>query len=85
MPDPFNPPPQQPQDPRQTPYGGAYAQGAQYGTHRSGWFWVAITVGIIGVVAIAISLMMASMVKTLGMDASGGSMDFSGGDRKSVV
>jgi protease IV len=102
MPDPFNPLPQQPQDPRQTPYqapyaapyqgrpqapygyGGAYAQGAPYGTHRSGWFWVAVTVGILGVVAISISLMMASMVKSLGMDANGGSMDF-GGDSIAVI
>src|ERR1700679_453473 len=65
----------------QAPYGGAYAP---QGTHRSGWFWVAVTVGIIGVVAIAICLMMASMVKTLGMDANGGSMDF-GGDSIAVI
>lgn len=98
MPDPFNTPPQQPQDPRQTPYqapiqvpyagpyGGGYAQpGARLGTHRSRWFWVAVTVGIIGLVAIAISLIVASMVKTLGVDASGGSMDFGGGSSIAVI
>lgn len=93
------PPQPPPQDPRQGqyqtpyqaqqpgfrgPYGPGY--GAPYPpvARRSGWFWAAITVAIVGVVVIAMSWIAASMVKSLGVDAGGDGLDF-GGDSIAVI
>ena len=62
-------------------YGGAYAPQR---ARRSGWFWAAITAAIVGVVAIAMVGIVASMVKSLGSDANVDGLDF-GDDSIAVI
>jgi protease IV len=86
------PPPFQGQRPEVRGYAQGYAPGYApgYGVPspraraRSGWFWAAIAVGILGVVVIAVSLIVASAVKSLDMDASGGDLAF-GSDSIAVI
>jgi protease-4 len=81
---PYQPPYQAPQAGFRGPYAGGYADPYPQPPRRSGWFWVAIIVAVVGVVVIAISLIVASMAKSLGADVDGGSAGF-GRDSIAVI
>lgn len=95
MPD-FPPPPPPPfgQPPYQVPrpnpqgefrgswpagYGAAYAVPP---SRRSAWFWVAITVAILGVIAVILGLLLASVVKGMRSDDGADGLGF---DRDSIA
>ncbi len=79
-----------PQPPYQTPQGSyrvPYAAGypAPYPQQRrSGWFWAAVTVMIVGAVMIALGLIAASTMKTLVAGTEGGGVGF-GEDSIAVI
>ena len=80
---PPQPPYQQPQGQYRDPYTTGYP--APYPLQRrSGWFWAAITVMIVGAVMIAIGLMFVSAVKTMVADSDSGSSSF-GRDSIAVI
>ncbi len=99
MPEPLSPqPPQQdpretPYQAARPEFRGPYAPGYAYGPgypapypyppKRPAWPWVLITLGILGLGAIALSIFFASMVKALDMDAGGGNLNF--GDNSIAV
>jgi protease-4 len=58
------------------PYSAGYGAPYAAGPRRSGWFWVAMTVLILGVVVVAMSLIFASAFKTMMSDTTGGSTSF---------
>ena len=73
------------------PYGTPYAQAAPYPTYgqpprkrRSPWFWVAVIGGSFAAVALLITLMIWSTVKSISGDESG-SIDGFGGSRIGVI
>ena len=80
------PPPYQqsqtPPPPYAGPYGGGYA--AYPAPRRSGWFWAAITVLVLGLVVIAFGMIIASAVKTLVADSDTNSGGF-GSDSIAVI
>jgi protease-4 len=88
MPDtlPPQPPPPYQEPPPQSrgPYASGYAAPYPVPQRRSGWFWAAITVAIVGVVAIAIGLIFASVARTLSLESGGGDLNF-GSDSIAVI
>src|ERR1700722_7190449 len=73
------------------PYGNPYAQAAPYPTYgqpprqrRSPWFWVAVIGGSFAAVALLITLMIWSTVKSISGDESG-AIDGFGGSRIGVI
>jgi protease-4 len=80
---PYQPPYQAPQAEFRSPYVG-YAGAYPPPPRRSGWFWVAIIVAVVVVAAIALSLIFASMVKSLGADVDSSSAGF-GRDSIAVI
>ena len=83
MPDPLPPQPpfqppqyQAPQSEFRSPYATGYPAPYPPQCRRSGWFWAAITSGIVGVAAIAGSIIFAAMVKSLAAGSESGSLSF---------
>jgi protease IV len=80
--------PPQPPPPYQTPYQSQPPYGSGYAAYlpprRSGWFWAAITLLVVGVVVIAFSLIISSTVKTMMADSDSSSGGF-GTDSIAVI
>jgi protease-4 len=79
------PPPYTPQYQQPAAYAGAY--GAPYAgpPRRSGWFWVAIIVGIVALVIIALCVAFASMAKNLNFSETTSSTTTFGSDSIGVI
>jgi protease IV len=80
---PYQAPPQAPQAQFRGPYAAGYA--GPYPPRRSGWFWAAIAVAIVGVVVIAFGLIIASSIKTLAANSDSGSSLSFGTDSIAVI